>query len=243
MSVRIGINGFGHIGRLVFRAARRKDLEVVGVNDLTDSRTLAHLLQYDSIHGHYPGTVEAADDAIVVDGIRVPVLAERDGKFYQVYEIATASYTGKVVEYYPDSTEASEKIYDLGELTRQTEWHDNGQKRMESIRQANAAMKTTYYDKEGNPVKAPVRVGLPLGRSLEWKTGAGPASIEVLYRGEGVGIIRKAFGDPDEDQNGVWIYKGMKVKVAQLGSTTGQLMTTVRFVIQNETVLDVSVEP
>ena len=78
MSVRIGINGFGRIGRLVFRAARRKDLEVVGVNDLTDSRTLAHLLQYDSIHGHYPGTVEAADDAIVVDGIRVPVLAERD---------------------------------------------------------------------------------------------------------------------------------------------------------------------
>ena len=78
MSVRIGINGFGRIGRLVFRAARRKDLEVVGVNDLTDSRTLAHLLQYDSIHGHYPGTVEAADDAIVVDGVRVPVLAERD---------------------------------------------------------------------------------------------------------------------------------------------------------------------
>ncbi len=78
MSIRIGINGFGRIGRLVFRAARRKDLEVVGVNDLTDSRTLAHLLQYDSIHGHYPGTVEAADDAIVVDGIRVPVLAERD---------------------------------------------------------------------------------------------------------------------------------------------------------------------
>ena len=60
-----------------------------------------------------------------------PVLAERDGKFYQVYEVATVSYTGKVVEYYPDSTEASEKIYDLGVLTRQTEWHDNGQKKME----------------------------------------------------------------------------------------------------------------
>ena len=168
-----------------------------------------------------------------------PVLAERDGKFYQVYEIATASYTGKVVEYHPDSTEASEKIYDLGVLTRQTEWHDNGQKRMESIRQANGAMKTTYYDKEGNPVKAPVRIGLPLGRSLEWKTGAGPASIEVLYRGKGVGIIRKAFGDPDEDQNGVWIYKGMKVIVAQ----TGQTMTTVRFTISNDQVLSVSVEP
>ena len=172
------------------------------------------------------------------DSNAAPVLAERDGKFYQVYEIATASYTGKVVEYYPDSTEASEKIYDLGVLTRHTEWHDNGQKRMESIRQ-NGAMKTTYYDKEGNPVKAPVRVGLPLGRSLEWKTGAGPASIEVLYRGKGAGIIRKAFGDPDEDQNGVWIYKGMKVIVAQ----TGQLMTTVRFTISGEKVLSVSVEP
>ena len=168
-----------------------------------------------------------------------PVLAERDGKFYQVYEIATASYTGKVVEYHPDSTEASEKIYDLGVLTRQTEWHDNGQKRMESIRQTNGAMKTTHYDKEGNPVKVPVRIGLPLGRSLEWKTGAGPASIEVLYRGKGAGIIRKAFGDPDEDQNGVWIYKGMKVIVAQ----TGQTMTTVRFTISNDQVLSVSVEP
>ncbi len=167
-----------------------------------------------------------------------PVLAERDGKFYQVYEIATVSYTGKVVEYHPDSTEASEKIYDLGVLTRHTEWHDNGQKRMESIRQANAAMKTTYYDEEGNPVKAPVKMVTGLGRGLEWKTGAGPASIEVLYRGKGVGIIRKAFGNPDEDQNGVWIYKGMKVKMK-----SGQIMTTVRFTISNDKVLSVSVEP
>ena len=168
-----------------------------------------------------------------------PVLAERDGKFYQVYEIATATYTGKVVEYHPDSTEASEKIYDLGMLTRHTEWHANGQKKMESIRQANAAMKTTYYDEEGNPVKAPGRMVVARGRSLEWKTGAGPASIEVLYRGKGVGILRKAFGDPDEDQNGVWIYKGMKVISAQ----TGQIMTTVRFIITNDQVLSVSVEP
>ena len=78
MPARIGINGFGRIGRLVFRAARSKGLEVVGVNDLTDARTLAHLLQYDSNHGHYPGKVEAADGAIIVDGVRVPVLAERD---------------------------------------------------------------------------------------------------------------------------------------------------------------------
>ena len=78
MSVQIGINGFGRIGRLVFRAARSRGVEVVGVNDLTDPKTLAHLLKYDSIHGHYPGEVEAEGDAIVVDGATIPVLSERD---------------------------------------------------------------------------------------------------------------------------------------------------------------------
>ena len=78
MSVRIGINGFGRIGRLVFRAARERNVEIVGVNDLTDAKTLAHLLKYDSIHGHYPGEVEAAENAIVVDGRKIPVCAERD---------------------------------------------------------------------------------------------------------------------------------------------------------------------
>ena len=78
MATRVGINGFGRIGRLVFRAARGQDLEIVGINDLTDAKTLAHLLKYDSIHGHYPGEVAAADGAIVVDGVRIPVSAERD---------------------------------------------------------------------------------------------------------------------------------------------------------------------
>ncbi len=78
MALRVGINGFGRIGRLAFRAARSKDLEVVGINDLADARTLAHLLKYDSVHGQYPGEVEPADDAIVVDGKRIPVLRERE---------------------------------------------------------------------------------------------------------------------------------------------------------------------
>ena len=79
MATRVGINGFGRIGRLVFRAAaEKKNLEIVGINDLTDAATLAHLLKYDSIHGHYPGEVEAADGAIVVDGRRIPVTAERN---------------------------------------------------------------------------------------------------------------------------------------------------------------------
>ena len=78
MAIRVGINGFGRIGRLVFRAARDSEVEVVGINDLTDAKTLAHLLKYDSVHGQYPGEVEARDSAIVVDGVQIPISAERD---------------------------------------------------------------------------------------------------------------------------------------------------------------------
>ena len=78
MATRVGINGFGRIGRLAFRAAQGKSLEIVGINDLTDAKTLAHLLQYDSIHRHFPGEVKAADNAIVVNGRKIPVTAERD---------------------------------------------------------------------------------------------------------------------------------------------------------------------
>src|SRR4051812_38255217 len=80
MSVRVGINGFGRIGRNVFRAAheRNADIEWVGVNDLVDSKTLAHLLKYDSVLGPYQGTVEHTDDAIIVDGKEVKVLGEKD---------------------------------------------------------------------------------------------------------------------------------------------------------------------
>jgi glyceraldehyde 3-phosphate dehydrogenase len=78
MAIRVGINGFGRIGRLVFRAAQGKAIEVVGINDLTDAETLAHLLKWDSIHGRFPGEVEAGDAAIVVDGQSIPVTAERD---------------------------------------------------------------------------------------------------------------------------------------------------------------------
>jgi glyceraldehyde 3-phosphate dehydrogenase (phosphorylating) len=83
MSVRVGINGFGRIGRNVFRAAQAREdageIEWVAVNDLTDAATLAHLLKYDSILGPYPGTVDVrGEDAIEVDGHRLQVLAETD---------------------------------------------------------------------------------------------------------------------------------------------------------------------
>src|SRR5436190_13670089 len=80
MAVRVGINGFGRIGRNAFRAGREKgaDIEWVAVNDLTDACTLGHLLKYDSILGSYPGSVEVQDDRLVVDGEELRVLAERD---------------------------------------------------------------------------------------------------------------------------------------------------------------------
>jgi len=79
MPVKVGINGFGRIGRNVYRAAQgRRDLEIVAVNDITDPPTLAHLLKYDSILGTYAGAVRADGDALDVDGTRVKVFAERD---------------------------------------------------------------------------------------------------------------------------------------------------------------------
>ncbi|MEE8419118.1 MAG: type I glyceraldehyde-3-phosphate dehydrogenase [Dehalococcoidales bacterium] len=81
MTTKIGINGFGRIGRLTLRAMNlrhKDDLEIVAVNDLTDTKTNAHLLKWDSTYGLYPGSVEAADDSIVVDGKKIKVLAERD---------------------------------------------------------------------------------------------------------------------------------------------------------------------
>jgi len=79
MALKIGINGFGRIGRLVFRAAMEQGgIEVVGINDLFPADSLAYLLKYDSVHGKFDGTVEAKDDALVVNGTTIPVCAERD---------------------------------------------------------------------------------------------------------------------------------------------------------------------
>jgi glyceraldehyde 3-phosphate dehydrogenase len=80
MAIKVGINGFGRIGRNLFRAAfeRKIDLDFVAVNDITDARTLAHLLAYDSTLGPFPATIEAGDGSITVDGRQIKVLAERD---------------------------------------------------------------------------------------------------------------------------------------------------------------------
>jgi len=81
MATRIGINGFGRIGRLTLRTInqyQRDRLEIAAINDLTDTKTNAHLLKWDSTYGRYPGTVEASEDAIIVDGQEIKVLSERD---------------------------------------------------------------------------------------------------------------------------------------------------------------------
>ena len=81
MAVRVGINGFGRIGRNVVRAAlkmQRTDIEFVGVNDITDTATLAHLLKYDSVHGRFPGQVEARGDTLVVNGKSIKVTALKE---------------------------------------------------------------------------------------------------------------------------------------------------------------------
>ena len=80
MTIKVGINGFGRIGRNFYRAMRASgaDIQIVGINDLTDTKTLAHLLKYDSILGRIGVEVQAVDGAIIVDGITIPVFAERD---------------------------------------------------------------------------------------------------------------------------------------------------------------------
>lgn len=80
MAVRVAINGFGRIGRLTFRhlIARQDEFEVVGINDLTDNKTLAHLLKYDSTHGRFPGTVDYDDENLTVNGVKIKAFAERN---------------------------------------------------------------------------------------------------------------------------------------------------------------------
>ena len=78
-AIRIAINGFGRIGRMSLRVLlERKNMEIVAINDLTDSRTLAHLFKYDSIHGKFKGEIRAEENAIIINGKTIPVTREKD---------------------------------------------------------------------------------------------------------------------------------------------------------------------
>jgi len=78
MAIKVGINGFGRIGRLVFRRAKEASIKIVGINDITNAATLAHLLKYDSVHGKYSAEVGYDENNLIVDGRKVPISAERD---------------------------------------------------------------------------------------------------------------------------------------------------------------------
>ncbi len=79
MSTKVGVNGFGRIGRSIFRAAlKHPDVEIVGINDLTDIQTMAHLLKYDSIHGRLDTSVDVGENRLIVGGISIPYLSVRD---------------------------------------------------------------------------------------------------------------------------------------------------------------------
>jgi len=79
MAKKVAINGFGRIGRLAFRNLLKKDgIEVVGINDLTDNATLAHLLKYDSAQGPFDGTVDSTDDALIVNGQKIAAFSQRN---------------------------------------------------------------------------------------------------------------------------------------------------------------------
>src|SRR5215213_10051078 len=81
MAIRVGINGFGRIGRQVLRAAKQQgvaDIEIVAINDLTDNKTLAHLFKYDSVHRTFEGDVSSSEQSITVDGDEIRVFEEKD---------------------------------------------------------------------------------------------------------------------------------------------------------------------
>src|SRR5687768_11761296 len=80
MAIRVAINGFGRIGRLVFRSMteRKGQFEIVAINDLADAKSLAHLLKYDTVHGRFPGEVTADESSLTVNGAKVQILKERD---------------------------------------------------------------------------------------------------------------------------------------------------------------------
>src|SRR6476646_6936429 len=81
MAIRVGINGFGRIGSQSLKAIldhHSHDLDVVAINDLTDTKTNAHLLKYDSTYGRFPGEVEATENSLIVNGHKIKVLAQRD---------------------------------------------------------------------------------------------------------------------------------------------------------------------
>lgn len=167
-----------------------------------------------------------------------PVLAEMAGLYYEVYQIVDKPYTGKVVEYHATNVEKSEKVYEVGRLTSFTEWHENAQKSHEVTYAADGKTTEKRWNKKGEQIGATTS-GAP-GRGFSWTFGGGQSARRIDgYTNKASDLVKRVFGAPDEEQNGVWIYRSMKITAVQ----SGQIMTTVRFTMANGQVLSVSVEP
>jgi len=107
MALKVGINGFGRIGRLVFRAAcARKDIEIVGINDLLDANYMAYMLKYDTVHGRFEGTVEAKDGKLIVNGKAIRITAEKDPSNLKWNEVG-AEYVVESTGLFLDKEKAS----------------------------------------------------------------------------------------------------------------------------------------
>src|SRR5687767_714201 len=114
MATRVGINGFGRIGRQVLKAIKERHgekLEVVAINDLVDTKTNAHLLKYDSNYGRYPGSVEAGEGGLIVDGKPIAVFAERDPGSIP-WGNAGAEIVVESTGFFTDANEARAHIHD-----------------------------------------------------------------------------------------------------------------------------------
>jgi hypothetical protein len=159
-----------------------------------------------------------------------PVLAEMDGVFYEVYEIAKKPFTGKVVEYHATNVQKSEKVYKDGRLEQFTEWHENAQKSREVIYAADGKITEKRWNEKGEEI-------LAKARRIQWTYGLAQFQPIEQYRGLAGDVVRLGFGPPDEENAGVWIYRNMKV----LSGT--QQMTTVRFTVAGGKVVSVAVEP
>ena len=159
-----------------------------------------------------------------------PVLAEMNGVFYEVYEIAKKPFTGKVVEYHATNVEKSEKVYKDGRLEQLTEWHENAQKSREVIYAADGTIKTAHFDEKGEEINAKAR-------AMQWTLGVTGSKMSIeQYRGLTGGVVRLGFGPPDEESGGVLVYRNMKVRSGD------QQMTTVRFTVSGGRVVSVGVE-
>lgn len=163
-----------------------------------------------------------------------PVLAEMNGVFYEVYEIAKKPFTGKVVEYHATNVEKSEKVYKEGRLEQLTEWHENAQKSREVIYAADGKTTEKRWNEKGEEINS----NKAKARGMQWTFGVTGSKMSIeQYRGLAGDLVRRGFGPPDEENGGVWVYRNMKVR------SGAQQMTTVRFTVSGGRVVSVGVEP